>query len=119
LVLKYIIIIMASTSNSDLNYLVLVGSVQHGVSHVGHSGLVAILEERLRAELRARLRLLVVLQLRLETDLEQIKQFIFGDRILYFEFFMSKNLNLKQIQNDYYFLSFLRSYLMIVLYFEL
>jgi hypothetical protein len=94
---------MAYTLNSDLNYLVLVGSVQHGVSHVGHSSLVAILEERLRAELRARLRLLVVLQLRLETDLEQVQNNLFLEIAFYiFNSYMSKNLNLKQVQKNFY-----------------
>jgi hypothetical protein len=67
-----------------------VGSVQHGVSHVRHSGLVAILEERLRAELRARLRLLVVLQLGLETDLKQIQNnyyYLCGISFYYFFIF--------------------------------
>ena len=50
------------------------GGVQDGVGHVWHSGLVSILEERLRAELRARLGLLVVFQLGLETDLNQIRE---------------------------------------------
>lgn len=45
------------------------GGVEHGVGDLRHSGPVLVLEEALGAELGARLRLLVILQLRLEAHL--------------------------------------------------